>query len=261
LSTKVKLQRLDLDQRVVSEIDDTVASDKAISIYINDEHYRTFIATPTMVEELVVGHLLNEGIIRSLYDVKRIGVEPLDVSVELQKEVDLDMINRSKINLISIACGSATTPFTNGRPEYPRIESDVHVEAEEVWVMIKELNLKSEIYKETGGTHSAMLCTANGQVICFAEDVGRYNAVDKVVGAGILSEAEFDKCVLFSSGRQSSEMVLKAARSGIPILASVSGPLESGIAVARATGITLICFVRGRRMNIYSHPERVTLIM
>jgi FdhD protein len=78
-----------------------------------------------------------------------------------------------------------------------------------------------------------------------------------VIGAALIEGVDFGECALMSSGRQSSEMVLKAARSGVPVVASVAAPLASGIQVARVTGITLVCFVRGRRMNVYSHNERV----
>ena len=102
-----------------------------------------------------------------------------------------------------------------------------------------------------------MLCDVEGEVLAYAEDVGRHNAVDKVIGALALDGGDFSRCVLVSSGRQSSYMVLKAARVGIPVVVSQAGPLESGIRVAEELGVTLICFARGRRMNIYTHPKRV----
>jgi FdhD protein len=139
------------------------------------------------------------------------------------------------------------------------IASEITVEAEKIWGMVRELNLRSEVFRETGGTHSAMLGSLDGGVLSFSEDVGRHNAVDKVIGAGILMGVELGECVLVSSGRQSSELVLKVAHSGIPVIASVAGPLKSGIGIADAAGITLVCFVRGRRMNIYTHHERISI--
>jgi len=254
---KVKLQRFDLKEGAVTEEDDTVASDRAVCIFVNDEYYRTLIATPKMVKELVVGHLLGEGIITSLDEVEKVEVKPLRVHVELRDDVDLDLINMSKVDLITTACGSLTAPVQGDRLDSIQVSSEVSVDAEKIWGMIRELNTRSKVYRETGGTHSAMLCTTDGAVLSFAEDVGRHNAVDKVVGAGALDGVDFGGCVLISSGRQSSEIVLKVARSGIPVIASVAGPLESGVRIADATGITLICFVRGRRMNVYAHGDRV----
>ena len=256
-SEHVRLHRVDLEKRLKREIEDVVASDEAVCVFINDEFYRTMIATPGMTRELVLGHLFTEGVIGSMEDVAELEVLPLKVHVELRGEVDFERLNMSKVDLITTACGSLSTPVNPGQLESLGVSSDVQVEAEVVWRMVRELNLRGEKYKETGGTHSAMLCKVDGEVISFAEDVGRHNAVDKVVGAALLEGVDFGECALVSSGRQSSEMVLKAARSGVPVVASVAAPLSSGIQVARVTGITLVCFVRGRRMNVYSHNERV----
>ncbi len=256
-----KLHRYDLKQGTISVSDDLVATDEAICIFINDEYYRTLIATPTMIKELIVGHLLTEGIIKSLDEVRELEVEPLKVHVKLSVDLDLALINMGKVDIITTACGSLITPPKSDQLEDMKNISDIKVKAETISGLARELNMRSKVYRETGGTHSAMLCTKDGQVLFFAEDVGRHNAVDKVIGAGILKKIDFGECVLFSSGRQSSEMVLKVAHSGVPIIASVAGPLGSGIRIADATGITLVCFVRGRRMNVYSHSERISIWM
>jgi FdhD protein len=258
MSTKrIKIHRIDLDQGAIEEKEDVAALDEAVCVFVNGEYYRTLIATPTMVEELVVGHLRGEGIIDSLDDLKEVDVNPLKVRVELLKEIDLNALNMSKVDLITTACGSLSNPIHENQLGSMRTASNNEVEAEKIWSMVRELNRRSEVFRMTGGTHSAMLCSPDGEILSFAEDVGRHNAVDKVIGAGLLRGTELGECVLVSSGRQSSEIVLKVARSGIPVIASVAGPLNSGIGVAEATGITLICFVRGRRMNVYTHHERI----
>ena len=251
------LHRFNLKQSIISELEDVVAVDEAVCIFINDEYYRTLIATPTMIRELVVGHLVGECIIGSLDEVKNIELNPLKVYVELRGDVDLKLINMSKVDLITTACGATGGLLRSDQLKPLETPGGLSVNAEKVWGMVRELNKRSGLFRETGGTHSAMLCTTDGEVLAFAEDVGRHNAVDKVVGAGVLKGVNMGGCVLISSGRQSGEIVLKAARSGIPFIASVAGPLESGIRIADAAGITLICFVRGRRMNVYTHPERM----
>ncbi|EMR73534.1 Formate dehydrogenase, subunit FdhD [Thaumarchaeota archaeon SCGC AB-539-E09] len=259
MSTReVRLLRYELGGSGFIERDDVVAADRAICVFINGEFYRTLIATPEMTEELVVGHLVCEGIIEGLDDVVGVEMDPLRVNVELQESVDLDLLNMSKVDIITTACGSLGMPVRAGQLERLVNGSDVSVDAGKVMEMIRELNARSSVYRATGGTHSAMLCSDAGEVYAFAEDVGRHNAVDKVVGAGLMKRVDLSGCVLLSSGRQSSEIVLKVARSGVPVVASVSGPLESGINVARETGVTLICFARGKRMNVYTYPERIT---
>jgi FdhD protein len=254
-----KLRRIDLKSRTVSEREDVVASDAAVCVFINGEYFRTLIATPEMLEELVVGHLLTEGIITTPDDIVKLEVNVVRADVELRGELDLRLLSMGKVNLITTACGSVAPPLKADRIELPRNDSEMRVEAEDVLGMVRGLNERSEVHRETGGTHSAVLCGAGGEVIAFAEDVGRHNAVDKVVGAGALRGVDLGGCVLVSSGRQSGEMVLKAARSGIPVVASVAGPLESGIRLAEAAGITLVCFVRGRHMNVYTSPERIRI--
>jgi FdhD protein len=108
------------------------------------------------------------------------------------------------------------------------------------------------VFRETGGTHSALLNREGEGVVAFSEDVGRHNALDKVIGAAIMRKVDLGECILASSGRLSGEMVLKAAKAGIPVICSVSAPLLSGIRIAEAAGVTLIGFVRGRRMNQYT---------
>jgi len=255
----IKLHRFDLRQGATLEREDVVAVDEAVCMFVNDEYFRTLIASPTMKRELVVGHLIGEGLIESVSDLKSIEIKPPKVYVELHGEVDLDLLSRSKVDLITTACGSLTAPLRDSQLENLKVASDIRVEAEKVWGMVNELNKRSKLFRETGGTHSAMLCSPGGEILAFAEDVGRHNAVDKVVGAAALSGVDMGGCVLICSGRQSSEMVLKATRAEVPVLASVAGPLDSGIRIAEAAGITLICFVRGRRMNVYTHPQRLYL--
>lgn len=253
----IRLHRFDLRQGAAVEVEDEVAVDEAVCIFVNDEYYRTLIATPTMKRELVVGHLIGEGVVRSLDEILKIEDQPPKVNVDLHGDVDLDFLRWNRLDLITTACGSSTTPLTENQLEPLKVGPDVRIGAEKIWRMVAELNRKSDIFHRTGGTHSAMLCDHEGDVHAFAEDVGRHNAVDKVVGAGSMGGHDMNMSMLACSGRQSSEIVLKAARSGIPVVAAVAGPLESGIKIAEAAGITLICFVRGRRMNVYTHPQRI----
>jgi FdhD protein len=256
---ETRLRRIDLKSKTVAEKEDVVASDAAVCLFINGEYFRTLIATPEMLEELVVGHLLTERIITTMEDLVKLEVDAARADVELRGELDLRLLSMGKVNLITTACGSVAPPLRVDSIELPRSDSAMRVEAEDILGMVKGLNDSSTVYRETGGTHSAALCGAGGEVIAFAEDVGRHNAVDKVVGAGVLRRVDLGGCVLISSGRQSGEMVLKAARGGIPIVASVAGPMESGIRLAEAAGITLVCFVRGRHMNVYTNPERISI--
>jgi len=248
-SIGVRVRRFELDSGGFVEREDRIAADAAICVFVNGELFRTLLASPVMVEELVVGHLVGEGVIESVDEVVSLEVAPLKVYVELRGEVDLERLTRGKAALITTACGGGLGLSVASR--------EGSIGAEGVWSMARELNLRSGTYRETGGTHAAMLFSLGGEALFFGEDVGRHNAVDKVVGAGLLGGVDLGGCVLVSSGRLSGEIVLKAARVGVPVVVSVAGPLESGVRIAEAAGITLVGFVRGRRLNVYTHGERV----
>lgn len=252
---RVMIHRLDLGKGF-TPLEDEVAVDEAICILVNDEYYKTLIASPTMRRELVVGHLITEGAIESVDDILEISETPFKVRVETRRPVDLDVIIRLKRDLILTSCGASPTPGGE-QIRHLRVSSEARFEAATILQKVKELFNLGETFRRTGGTHSAMICTRRGEIVSFAEDVGRHNAVDKVIGSILLGGSAPRDCFLTSSGRISSDIVLKAARVGIPLIASIAGPIESGIRAAEATGITLICFARGKRMNIYTNPNRV----
>jgi FdhD protein len=122
--------------------------------------------------------------------------------------------------------------------------------------MVKESVRKSTLFKSTGGVHSASIFV-DMSLRAFAEDVGRHNAVDKTIGICIENDIPLEQAILITSGRQTADIVIKAARCRIPISVSMRAPLSSGVYAAKLMGITLICFARGHRMNIYSTPKRI----
>ncbi|MCJ7560285.1 formate dehydrogenase accessory sulfurtransferase FdhD, partial [Candidatus Bathyarchaeota archaeon] len=131
--------------------------------------------------------------------------------------------------------------------------------AEVVFNSVNQLNFKAELFRQTGGVHAAAIYKADGSLIALAEDVGRHNAVDKVIGIAALKQTSFGECFLASSGRLSGDVVFKASKVGLPIVASLAAALDSGIAMAEAANLTLAGFVRGKRMNIYTFDNRMLL--
>ena len=245
----VRVTRISLDGSAETR-DDLVAQDVAVCIFVNDEPYRTLVASPGMVEELAWGHMFTEGLISSTDEVEGMEVSPNRVDVTLNKPVDILAINMGRTTLLTTACGSSS-----------RIQ-EVEVNLKEkgtrkidtilIHDIIRALNERSTVFRQTGGTHSALLYREGEGVVAFSEDVGRHNALDKVIGAAIMQKVSLSECILASSGRLAGEMVLKAVKAGIPVICSVSAPLLSGVRIAEAAGVTLIGFVRGRRMNQYT---------
>jgi FdhD protein len=137
-----------------------------------------------------------------------------------------------------------------------KVESKVEIPTLQVIALVKEFQHRSQIYRTTGGVHSAALCDTS-DIIVFSEDIGRHNALDKIFGECILNDIATDDRIIITSGRISSEIVLKVAKRNIPIILSKSAPTNLGVRLADDLGVTLVGFIRGRRMNVYTHAERI----
>jgi len=261
---KQMILRMDSKAKSKGEIEDTVAVEAAVHIVIQGIHYATILCTPANLRELVVGHLLSEGIVDSTDEIRK-----MDVGDDLRCSVMIKDSKRVKdkiaaatpfARIILTGCGSTSpSPFhkLKDRLSFRSLSSRTRVRVERIAEAISDLNTQALTFRKTGGVHAACLCYVNGGEITLAEDVGRHNAVDKVIGMGALEGCNFSESFLASTGRLSGDIVLKAARVGVPLLASITSALSSGIDMAEATGVTLIGFVRGGRMNIYTHPERL----
>ena len=230
---------------------DEVARDAPICIFLNDEPFKTLIASPDKYKELAVGHIFSEGIISGLKDIEKIDLFEERININTCKEIEPTISELRKIRLITTACG--TRDFSDYHEfESLKLDESRNYSTSTILETVKKLNELGEVFRKTGGTHSALLTSKKDGFLGYAEDVGRHNAVDKVIGEGLLSGVDFTECILSTSGRLSGEMILKAVYAQIPAVCSVSAPLLSGIILAENTGITVYGFVRGRRMNQYT---------
>ena len=158
----------------------------------------------------------------------------------------------------SSSCGAPNyRPLSEIINILPKMDITLTVTANILSKSVKQLNFIADEFRKTGGVHVAALYSTDGKLVALAEDVGRHNAVDKVIGAAAIKNIDFTKLFLALSGRLTGDIVLKAARTQIPIIASLSAAISSGIETAKLTKITLIGFVRGKRMNVYTYPERI----
>jgi len=137
-----------------------------------------------------------------------------------------------------------------------KIESAFSVKSDTIRALVSEFQHQSELFQKTGGVHSAALARVNA-ITVFRDDIGRHNAIDKVVGNTIIERSDFDDIILLTSGRISSEVILKAAKCGIPIVVSRSAVTNQAVLLSQHFGITLVGFARGKRLNIYSGGERI----
>jgi FdhD protein len=239
------------------EIIEELVLDEPTCIFVNGEYLVTLIASPQMKRELAVGHLLNEAIIQNHEEVQSIELRGNDVHVELSKDIDLREVSVGMMNLIVTACSSRPRD-TGAEVNIPKVESDLQVKPDSIIEMIRILNEKGDVHLRTRGTHAAMVCSIDGEVQAFAEDVGRHNAIDKVTGSLAINNQTPSKYVLLSTGRQSGEMVQKAARAGFPVVGSMRVPLSSGVRLAEASGITLAT-IAGGRVKVYTRSDRIKM--
>jgi len=259
---QVNIVKLDLSTGRSQEIADYIAEEKPFYLFVNTTFWATILCSPTDLKELAVGHFLSEGILKSTGEIEEIVLkEPksscyvkLKPGVNVEKRVE---ISRLHARVIHSACGSGSPYQFTGK--IPKVKSNLEIRAQVIFDSVNQLNFKAEGFRRTGGLHVAAIYKADGELVALAEDVGRHNAVDKVIGMAALNNVVFTECFLALSGRMSGDVAFKAAKVGLPIIASLAAALSSGITVAESANLTLAGFVRGKRINLYTHPERITL--
>jgi formate dehydrogenase accessory protein FdhD len=141
----------------------------------------------------------------------------------------------------------------------PIVKSPLKIKAQTILDAINQINSLAKGFKETGGLHDSAILKADGTIMAFSEDVGRHNTVDKVIGQASLNKVDFSLCFMIITGRVPGDMIYKAAKVGLPIVASVAAVLNSGISSAEKADIALVGFVRGKRMNVYTGFDRIIL--
>jgi FdhD protein len=261
---EIKLSRINVSYQTVEERRDFVAEETPIHIFLNKLHYGTILCSPNQLEEQVVGHLLSEGLVKSIDEIAELHLKKDGKClVKLKPNINAkDRISTTQrlVRLVVSSCGSPDYwPLSDviNNLNITKLDIEPTVEAETISQSVRNLNTIAEKFRETGGVHAAALYSMNGELLTLAEDVGRHNAVDKVIGSGAKNNIKFCNFFLVLSGRLTGDIVLKAARMKIPVIASLAAAISSGLDAAQLTGVTLVGFVRGRRMNVYTFPERI----
>ena len=230
--------------------------DEPFCIYLDQDYYGTLIATPSQKKELSIGYLFTEGIIDSINDIKSINFMDKDVCIKLNKAANL---KESSVNEINFLLTNFKTELNNKiTVKLSKIQNDKKINTDKIIEMGADINRRSNIHKKTGGTHSAMLYNINGEFLEFAEDVGRHNAIDKVIGAMMIQKRDLKNSVLICTGRLSAEIIYKTVRAEIPIVITKTVPLISGIRIAEMFGQTLISIRRGQ-IKVYTNTQRINL--
>ncbi|MCS7124461.1 MAG: formate dehydrogenase accessory sulfurtransferase FdhD [Candidatus Bathyarchaeota archaeon] len=251
--------KIDSVTGTAQKIEDLVAVERPLHIFLGKNLYATIFCTPTDLKELVLGHLLSEGLMKTVDEVQDVSFKEEGLcQVSLKPSVNVQSRLKLAVRLHRIIPSACGGPYRlEVLKSLKPVQSTALVKAETLQKCVNSLNRMAETFRKTGGVHAAAVFKADGTLSAFAEDVGRHNAVDKAIGKCAIEKMVFNECFLALSGRLSADIVLKAARVGIPIIASIAAPLDSGIEVARKANLTLVGFVRGKRMNVYNAPERI----
>jgi FdhD protein len=235
---------------------DEIAVEEPLEIRVEGRPIAVTMRTPGHDEELAVGFLRSEGM-PAVSAQSTVDLAANVIDVEVEGDVDFDRLSRNFYTSSSCGvCGKGALEAV--AVEAPRVESELVVPAALVAELPDRLRAGQPAFAATGGLHATGLFSADGELLVVREDVGRHNAMDKVVGwafgAGLLSLSDRILCV---SGRLSFELVQKAAVAGCPVVVAVGAPSTLAVDLARDRGVTLCGFVRGGRVNVYSEPQRI----
>jgi FdhD protein len=248
----------------VQQAHDDLVVEEPLEIQIDTKPVVVTMRTPGHDEELAIGFLLSEGLIKDRSDVLKLRPHPrsktgnvLQVFLAPSVQIDFARLTRNVYAASSCGlCGKASIQAV--RQNFPKISSRLRVASSALLRAASNLQSAQATFAATGGLHAAAICNLDGDFIVVREDVGRHNAVDKVLGHGALQGLlPFDRHFLVVSGRASFEILQKALAARIALVAAVSAPSSLAAEFAQDCGQTLVGFLRENRMNLYTHPSRV----
>lgn len=252
IAKKYYIRKFDKDG--IHKVEDSVIIEYIYTVFIDNEEYITLICTANCLEELAIGFLHSEGIIEKYEDIKSLTLH------EEKGYVDIELHNRNLLEEKSTVKRTITSGCGKGSMYYNEIDklkiNDYRLKRdipyENILQIMKDFNKKSDIFIETGGVHSVALSNFN-EIIDFQEDIGRHNALDKIIGKCIKDKIDISDKLILTSGRITSEIVLKCAKLNINFIVSRSAPTNVAIDLANIANITIVGFARGHRMNIYTY--------
>jgi FdhD protein len=231
----------------VEEVAGEVVREQPLSVYVNGDKFLTLLCSPMMLEALVVGYLWMEKVIADVTEIVDLQISPVDGRAEVTLGHAVTLPTE---RILTSGCGGGIT-FRIDHRLFPRLDSPVRVRPAELGERMKDLFGAAVHYQRSRGIHGAALADRE-RLLLVAEDVGRHNAIDKIKGEALLRGIPTEDRFLLSTGRISSEMLLKAARMGVPVVASRTSPTEMAVALAEQLGVTVCGYVRPDGLNVYA---------
>lgn len=249
-----EILRVNRDSKNLEE--DVVVVETPFTIFIDGKEVITLLCTPKSLKELSVGFIFSEGWIDSIDDIKKIDIdkESSIAYIDLNRKSSFAESFQGKRTITS-GCGKGTL-FYNVIDSFKskKIEAALELDLEVIKNNMRDFNKRSELFQETGGVHSCGLYFGDKMLI-FEEDIGRHNALDKIIGKALMDGIDLKDKMVFTSGRISSEILIKTAKRSISTIVSRSAPTSLAIEMAEELGINLVGFVRGEKLNIYTNRK------
>ena len=233
-----------------SAIETHVPEEMDLTIYVNQKELVTILCTPTKLNCLVVGFLYDEGIISNMSDIASMRVCEDDSLADVRLVSKEFKVPESRT--LTSGCGGGATFKRQGQP----VETRFLVPPSKLLSLMKQFQDKMELYRSCGGVHASALADGKN-IMMIAEDIGRHNTLDKIQGECLLRNIPINDAVLLTTGRVSSEMLVKTARMRVPVVVSRTSPTLRAVSLADELGIALVGYAKANRMLVYSHPERL----
>ncbi|WHX97983.1 formate dehydrogenase accessory sulfurtransferase FdhD [Neobacillus sp. DY30] len=240
------------------EEEDDIAVETALTIILDGKEFATMVCTPSDWNELVVGFLASEGVIRFYHDIESLHIDQEKgfAYVELVNKHCIQKDFHSK-RFIGSCCGKGRQfYFHNDVKTAKTVMTKLTITPDQCRELMKKMQESSSHFQQTGGVHNAALCTREGIVVS-RTDIGRHNALDKLYGYCMINRIPLKDKIIVFSGRISSEVLLKAAKIGVGIILSKSAPTNLALDLAEELGLTTVGFIRGNGFNVYTHQERI----
>jgi len=235
-----------------------IAGERPLTIYVNKKEIVTLMTLGTQPEALVLGYLRNQGFISNINEIKSVQVDWETESAAIVTQSEYNWDDKLSQRTITSGCGQGTV-FGNMMEQL----DNVHIKSQKIYQstlysLLTNISKQNEVYKRAGGVHGCALCQ-NDQQLIFVEDVGRHNAVDTISGLMWLHKISGDDKIFYTTGRLTSEMVIKVAQMNVPTLLSRSGITQMGLSIAQQLGVTLIARAKGKHFLIFNDVDNITL--
>jgi FdhD protein len=257
---EIKRSTLRFQNGHAEQTEDCIVTESPVTIKLNGQEFVTMVCTPEYIEDMVIGFLASEGVIRKYEDIQDLWLQENEgyIHVKTAKCNPFFQDLRSK-RYITSCCGMSRQSFVFANDALTVKKMDgirVKISIEDIFRLMDAMQNSATLFQQTGGVHNAALCDVDG-IIVHRMDIGRHNALDKIYGHCLKNNVSIRDKIIAFSGRISSEILLKVAKIGCEIVLSKSAPTELALQLADYLGITTIGFIRNHSMNVYTYPDRI----